>query len=166
MQPAWTFQGEGIPFMRSGRGAVVEAARSNPEEPLPLTPMFLRTLEDTEQAREVSIPVERIGGPVLLVSGQGDAMWPSSTFSELVMERLDEHRHPYPHEHLALAGTGHMIGPPWSPTTIDYTLHPVTNSLFALGGTPQESATGRAAAWSKTLAFLDEHLTRDGGSRG
>ena len=88
-------------------------------------------------------------------------MWPSSIYSERVMERLAEHQFPHSHEHLALAGVGHMIGPPWWPTTVDYTLHPVTHSLFALGGTPQESAAGRAVAWQKTLAFLDEYLRGD-----
>jgi dienelactone hydrolase len=160
MQPAWTYRGEGIPFMKSGRGAVVEQGRVSTGEPLPLTPMFLRTLEDAEQVRAASIPVERINGPVLLVSGVEDAMWPSSTFSNLVIERLEEHRFSHAHEHLALAGTGHITSPPWLPTTVDYMLHPVSNVMFALGGTPGESATGRAVAWQRTLAFLDAHLKR------
>ena len=54
LQPAWTHAGVGVPFLKSTRGDVVEEARGNPDVPLPLTPMFLRTLEDVEQARSVN----------------------------------------------------------------------------------------------------------------
>ena len=48
-----------------------------------------------------TIPVERINGPVLLISGEDDQMWPSRTLAEIAMERLRAHRHPYPDEHIA-----------------------------------------------------------------
>jgi dienelactone hydrolase len=160
LQPAWTYRGEAIPFLRSRRGEVVEEAREHPDEPLALTPMFLRSLEDVEQVRQVSIPVERIAGPVLLISGKEDAMWPSAVYSERVMERLAEHRHPYPDQHWSYDGAGHSIGPPYAPTTITSSLHPVTHRMFALGGNPKDAAFARADAWSRVLQFLDIHLKR------
>ena len=89
------------PFFASRRGRAEEPA----EEPgvgFALTPLFLRSLEDEEAVREATIPVERINGPVILISGNDDAMWPSTRYSEMVMERLAEHGHPYPDQHLAL----------------------------------------------------------------
>ena len=92
------------------------------------------------------VVAERINGPVLAISGKDDAMWPSSVYGDMVLERLAEHLHPYPDQHLSYAGTGHSVGQPWWPTTITKTLHPVSKTLFALGGDPQQSAHARADA--------------------
>ena len=156
-EPAWTYRGEGVTFLNSRR---TESPEFTPEEGVPfaLTPIFLNSLEDREQVRQAAIPVERINGPVLAISGKDDAMWPSSVFSDMVMERLAEHRHPYPDQHLAYAGAGHVIGQPWWPTTMTSSMHPVTKTLFAFGGEPKASAHARADAWPKILAFLDERL--------
>ena len=105
MQPAWTYRGEGIPFLYSRRGQS-EEYQAVEGKPFALTPIFLRGLEDKELAQQAAIPVEQINGPVLAISGKDDAMWPSSLYSEMVIERLDEHQHPYPDQHLAYEGTG------------------------------------------------------------
>jgi dienelactone hydrolase len=156
-QPAWTHGGADVPFF-SSRRAVVEGPAPEPGVPFALTPLFLRGLEEEEAVREVAIPVERINGPVLLISGKDDAMWPSTRYSEMVMARLVEHGHPYPDQHLAYEGAGHIIGQPWATTTVFASAHPVTQTLFAYGGTAKGSADARADAWPKILAFLDAHL--------
>ena len=157
MKPAWTYRGEAIPFLHS-RPRHLPEYDSTDEKGFALTPIYLRSLERPDLVRQATIPVEQINGPVLAVSGKEDAMWPSSVYSDMVMERLAEHMHPYPDQHLAYEGTGHSVGQPWWPTTITKTLHPVTQNLFALGGDPQQSAHARADAWSKTLAFLKANL--------
>lgn len=158
-QPAWTYRGEAIPFLQSRPARLPEYEREDGTG-FALTPIFLRTMEDKEQMRRATIPVERINGPVLAISGKDDAMWPSSLYSDMIMERLAEHMHHYAFEHLAYEGTGHSVGQPWWPTTVTDTFHPVTRTLFALGGEPKSSANAQADAWSKTLDFLDEHLVR------
>ncbi len=160
-QPAWTYLGEGIPFLSSRRDRPPPPAGG---ESFALTPGFLATLEDVEQARQAAIPVERIGGPVLLISGKGDAMWPSAVFSERVMERLAEHQHPYPDQHLSYPDAGHMIGPPYWPTTVADMLHPVSGGFFALGGTAKGTAFARSDSWPKVLDFLGTSL--NGGRHG
>jgi dienelactone hydrolase len=161
LKSAWTYGGEEIPFHYS-RSSRREAFQTEDGTPFALTPIFLRTLEDEEMVREATIPVERINGPVLLISGKDDAMWPSTRYSEMVMARLKEHNHPYPDQHLAYDGAGHIIGQPWVPTTVFASGHPVTKTLFAYGGNAKGSADARADAWPKTLAFLDARL-KDGG---
>jgi dienelactone hydrolase len=158
-QPAWTYRGEAIPFLDSRPSRLPEYETENGRG-FALTPIFLRTLEDTEAVRRATIPVERINGPVLAVTGKEDAMWPSSLYADMVMERLAEHMHPYPDQHLAYEGAGHGIGQPWWPTTVTETFHPVTHTLFALGGKPKLIAAAQTDAWAKILVFLDEHLKR------
>src|SRR5499427_6444922 len=88
--PAWTFRGEGIPYMQPRPEKLSpEPPPPPPGQPIPLTPRFLHGLEDEEAAARVEIPVERINGPVLLISGKDDAMWPSERLAEIARRRLD-----------------------------------------------------------------------------
>lgn len=160
-QPAWTHGGKAVTFFTSRRNSA-ERDVPQPGVPFALTPLFLRGLEEEEPVQAAAIPVERINGPVLLISGRDDAMWPSTRYSDMVMARLKEHGHPYPDQHLAYDGAGHVIGQPWVPTTVFASGHPVTGTLFAYGGTPKGSADARADAWSNILAFLDARF-KDGG---
>jgi dienelactone hydrolase len=153
---AWTHGGEGVTFLgsRRDRGAPAESMKEG--VPFALTPGFLASLKDEEEAEAAAIPVERINGPVLLISGDADAMWPGSLFSQRVMARLKEHRHPYPDQHLSYPNAGHLIGAPYVPTTVSDIQHAVTGGYFALGGTPAGTAFARADSWPRVIAFLEQ----------
>lgn len=156
-QPAWTYRGEAVPFLPSRRDWPLDA-ETQAGQPLALTPLFLRTLEDVDQMERATIPVERIGGPVLLISGKDDAMWPSSMFAERAMERMAELGHPYPHQHFCYEGAGHAIGFPYRPTTITHGGRTMGNAQSALGGTAKGNAFAQIDSWSRVLEFLDTHL--------
>jgi pimeloyl-ACP methyl ester carboxylesterase len=53
----------------------------------------------------IPIPVERIDGPVLLVSGTDDRLWPSSDATDAITTRLHQARHP------SLSGTSPTRAP-------------------------------------------------------
>jgi hypothetical protein len=59
---------------------------------------------------EAAIPVERIPGPILLVSATRDRLWPSTTFCELIEARLKARSFGYECSHLRYEGAGHGIG--------------------------------------------------------
>jgi len=44
----------------------------------------------TQDIEAATIPVEKITCPILLISGEDDKMWPSTMFSNLVMECPDK----------------------------------------------------------------------------
>jgi dienelactone hydrolase len=155
--PAWTFRGEGIPYMQPRPEKLSpEPAPPPPGQPIPLTVRFLHGLEDSEAAARVEIPVERINGPVLLISGKDDAMWPSERLAEIARRRLDAHQFPHPYRHFAYEGAGHMIGAPYQPTTVLASRHPLTGEMFAYGGTPKAYAAARADSWRHILNLLEE----------
>ncbi len=62
--------------------------------------------EDHAAVEQASIPVEKINGPVFLLSATQDEMWNSHEMSEQMMTRFKEKRFAWPHEHLAVYG-GH-----------------------------------------------------------
>jgi hypothetical protein len=63
-------------------------------------------LANEDAAAAAAIPVERIGGPVLLISSTGDEMWPATRMSRRLISRLEANGFAHPHRHVEVAG-GH-----------------------------------------------------------
>lgn len=57
------------------------------------------------------IPVEKINGPILFISGKQDTMWPSSQSAEYMMGRLKEKQFKYPYKHLSYEYGSHLMIP-------------------------------------------------------
>ena len=153
---AWTYRGEPLPFVPPASDGLPPAAAS-PETPLELTPMFLKSLENRSAVEAAGIPVERISGPVLLISGEDDRLWPSPVLGEIAAARLAAHKRPV--THLRYPGAGHMIASIGLPATANTILHPLRGRAMALGGTPAGNAAAAADSWPRVLHFLSTSLT-------
>jgi dienelactone hydrolase len=160
---AWTYRGEPLPFLWAPVPEEVRAEIQRSREagtPIVYTPSFLSQLADTAAAERATIPVEKINGSILLISGEDDLLWPGTRFSEMVMERLAKHAHPYPFRHLHYPGAGHLIGSPYFPTTVDHGYNPSGKVVIAYGGTAQGTAHAQRDSWPKMLDFLAASLHR------
>lgn len=154
---AWTYRGEPVDFLKPRPELLgPEPAPQPADEAVRLTDRFLHSMRDQAAVASVEIPVERINGPVLMISGKDDAMWPSTRLAEIARERLEKHGFRHPYRHLAYDGAGHMIGTPYSPSTIVASRHALTGGLNAYGGTPQGYATAREDSWREILRMLDD----------
>ncbi len=65
-----------------------------------------RLAANTAAMDAAAIPVERINGPLLLISGAKDEMWPARAMSLAMMDRLKRHQFAHTYEHWDLPG-GH-----------------------------------------------------------
>ena len=155
--PSWTFHGGPIPMMRRPRPAHLVPPVEPSGVPFALTPGFLASLDDRDEEQQAAIPVERIGGPVLLISGRDDAMWPSTLMADRVVERLAARGHAHPVEHRAYAGAGHAIGLPYLPASTSG-FHPVEKRLYDFGGTQRGTAHASIDSWTRVIGFLRESL--------
>lgn len=157
--PAWTRNQKAIlpsaPFDERGLNPTNGRA---PEDAVALTPYFLEGMKNKVDFQAAMIPVERIACPLLLVSGEDDQMWPSSVFSRLIIERLEEKGSSIARTHLSYPGAGHRIVTPYCPTTGSLDFHPLAKIWFDFGGNPQADAAASADAWEKTLVFFQEEL--------
>jgi dienelactone hydrolase len=118
-------------------------------------------MEDGSDLSAGEIPVERINGPVLLLTGQDDQAIPSPAFAARIMARLEHHRFPYPHRHLSYAAAGHAIGPPHChglPYIPTYGRAPASGPVGAFGGTTRDNARANVESWRALLHFLEESL--------
>jgi dienelactone hydrolase len=154
VRSAWTHRGEPLAAVppRPREGPPVPA-----DAPLAQTPDHLARLEDRAAEEAATIPVEQIDGPVMMISGGDDAMWPSALMGGKVAARLAAHNHPYPVENLVYPGAGHAIGPPYAPPLLEV-VHPVSKRTLALGGTPAAGAHANADHWPRVVRFLTESL--------
>jgi len=118
--------------------------------PIVLTPLFEAAL-NRPVPKETTIPVEQINGPILLISGDDDRMWPSARMGEQIVERLAASRHPYPVLHRRYRQAGHLMRTPGVPTTM-------LRNAFEYGGVPSAQADANRAAWIETITFLRSSL--------
>ena len=154
--PAWTFRGEPIPYVAvAGESAAGEQGGGRL---VVLRDFFEVALADPARWADAEIAIEQAKGPILLVSGEDDAMWPSTPMATMVERRAAERgaRHRVVHLHYPDAGhTG--AGVPDAPGETEVT-HPLTGVTYALGGTIDGNAAARADSWPCVVEFLTSEL--------
>ena len=136
-QPAWTWGGEAVPAYPSWTW--------NDE----LVPSYASTPVPTPDELEAAeIPVEQINGPVLLIAGESDGVWDSSSLSQVAWERLRRKEHPWPSQFLNYPGADHSIGAPYMPMAFE-------GGGF---GTPLSNQIASVNSWAAVLNMFEWQL--------
>jgi dienelactone hydrolase len=112
--------------------------------------LYVRSLAHRDEHPQAIIPVERIGGAVLLLSAEDDALWPSTEMADQVMARLDAHHFTHVHRHIAYPDAGHGALSPAATGKAD--------AFHQMGGTKTGNAFARADAWARTIAFFKQQI--------
>jgi dienelactone hydrolase len=157
-KPAWMYGGVALPYLPARfnlRRFLQFYSVFVFRRPLRLRPVFERLLRKQDLVAAATIEVERIQGPVLLISGTADELWPSQQFAERVMARLSDHEHPYPDEHLQYPA-GHFVCFPYAlPSMPPMTrMSPVPVFTMDFGGTAEANAASARDSWPEILRFL------------
>jgi dienelactone hydrolase len=106
-----------------------------------------------------AIAVENTQGPLLLISGEADGVWPSSSMADSVVNRLQHHNFAYSVEHLKYPHAGHGAGrPEIVPAWVGTTKAPISGQEHNLGGSPKGNAESSLDAIPKVLEFLRKNL--------
>lgn len=155
--PAWTLHGQPLPNAWAGNPHADWTAFDHPASPgatIRQAPAFDSVQADPARVAAARIPVERIAGPVLLISGSDDGFWPSTAYAAQVLQTLQTHGHRWPVTHLVGDGAGHAIGLPQLPATLIAKSHPVAGLVLDGGGTAQANARASAQSWKAVQTFL------------
>ncbi|MFC3958050.1 acyl-CoA thioester hydrolase/BAAT C-terminal domain-containing protein [Halovivax cerinus] len=148
-QPTWTLDGDPLPYLRIEK----HVATDEIDDPLgnvgPNPPRLALERASAAERDAAAIPVERIEGPVLLVSGGRDTLWPSAEMASRAAARLANRDHPWRVEHLENPDAGHAIRVPYR---FDGTTDPTATHEF--GGTNAANARAATRAWQRTLSTL------------
>ena len=159
--PAWTLGGDDLPAVQTDDRAVLSdiarqaihrrgrRARFGPAL-LHLAGGYASKLDGPEVTGAAAIESERITVPLMLVSGGGDGVWPSSEMARRLMERRRrggvaaaayDQLLPYP-------GAGHLIRLGCWPTTVTHA------GSIDLGGTPEGLAAAQSDLTPRIIAFV------------
>ncbi len=144
---AWTVGGKHIPFL------IPDSTAYRPDA---MHVMFEKALAGPARP-EADIAVEKINGPILLISGKADALWPSTDMSDRIVARLKAQGFKHGVQHLSYEGAGHIVfmGDPSTPGAIAAS-KAQPNAM--LGGTGAAGMAAWTDNWPKTLAFFDKAL--------
>ena len=118
--PSWTHEREPIPFAPLPlrrfmfRSAIPVALL---KKPVMFRNLFHSGLRNSKAIAEAAIPVERIRGPIMLISGGDDHLWPAAQMSEAIVTRLKQKHFAHRVEYLHYPHAGHMLRYPYLPTT-------------------------------------------------
>lgn len=155
--PAWTYQGRPLPFMTNQLNPEQkkEIAQLPQTTLVALTPEIQIMLGDKASVDRASIPVEKINGPVLLISANDDQLCPSTEMADMVMKRLKAMKHAFPDRHLAYSDVGHFIPIPNMTATVHDCLISDPKMDLALGGDTEHTAAAARDSWAHVVKFLN-----------
>ncbi|WP_136717930.1 acyl-CoA thioester hydrolase/BAAT C-terminal domain-containing protein [Halorientalis salina] len=163
---AWTENGGDVPYVPIDRPPGFRtrtALRWLGGRPVSVRPLFERGLARTppERVTAATIPVEETDGPILLVTGDDDRVWPAGPLATRALARLDAREYPHSDTHLHLPAAGHDIKVPYHPTTERARRSmrlPGRSLKLDMGGTPAGYARADARAWEATIDTLSAGL--------
>lgn len=161
--PSWTYKNEPLPYLKSkfDIGGIFRFYKSIiTRQPINNLAGFYKTLKDHMQTDAASIPVENIKGPVMLISGGDDQLWPSSLFAETVMKRLAYYNHPYQNIHLYYKEAGHFLCFPYTLPNMppNIMMSPWGGMTIPFGGSAKANTNSSLDSWPKILGFLKQNL--------
>jgi uncharacterized protein len=130
---SWTLHGDPLPYVPYDYSGTFDES-----DPQAIYKVYQRSLAQKAVPAESVIPVEKIRGPILLLSGNDDALWPSNQMAENIVARLTTGGFKFAVSHMNYPEAGHTL-----------------NEDFPLGGTPDGNRRARIDSSRRILAFLD-----------
>lgn len=144
---SWTYRGKQLPYV-----PFQNSLFSNLWSKVP----YKESLKSKAAVQKATIPVEKINGPVLLISGLDDQIWPSAQMAQSIIKRLKKNRHPYPDKHLSYREAGHILKLYYLPSTT------FSKPKSDFGGTLKSNYQAGWNSWGQVVRFLDKALKASG----
>lgn len=147
---SWSRDGVPVPFVPRRTDPTYAPARGMPVR---YAVHYRHRLTHVDPDHDVFIPVEAISGPVLLISGGADDLWPSAMMADALVTRSRARGHAHEVTHVTFPDAGHGIAKlprPSSGTTY------AARGWLVLGGTAIGNGRAQAPPWAATLRFLGE----------
>lgn len=133
--PAWVSEEKEIPYI---------SAKMSPYGKFS-SDYYMYTLESSKNLP--FIEVEKILGPILLITGQDDRVWPANYMSKCIVDRLDILDFQYEINHINYKNSGHHIAfPAYYPTT----------NYDSFGGDAKNNGHSQINSWKAVQEYLNK----------
>ena len=133
---SWSYKGESIPFVPYADYDFSKIVNNEYVE------AYRLSLDQKQLVEKATIPVERINGPVLILTGKADTMWPSSQMGAMIEKRLREKQFKHWYRHISYEDAGHTL-----------------NDGYLMGGTAEGNRKAREDAKKQIDDFLEKMST-------
>lgn len=157
--PTWLFQGKPLPHIWENNKSATWAPFDEGPAPHRHEKAILTALKDTDAIEKARIPVEHIQSPIILLSATDDGAWPSSLYSKMIVDHLEQYSFSHDLRWIDTPEGGHSIVFPYIPTTQTTYVHPVSGRISTNGGSPQANALSNFQSWQEIKDFLS-HATK------
>ena len=114
---------------------------------------------NNSSAMSAEIAVEYTHGPILMIGGESDDVWPSAQMVDAAASRLSSNHFAYQVVVLKYDHAGHRAGlPEIVPAWNEGVVHPISGRHVDFGGTPEGNAESSLDAIPRVLEFLHQNL--------
>lgn len=148
---SWTQEGKILPYVPM-KVSLYTMFRLFRGKPVAFRESYEKGLRSAKNVAASAIRVEQINGPVFLVAGTDDQVWPAADFADTITERLKQHQHRYPCEYLREEGAGHLVCMPYLPSA------EICRNLIFTSSNIELSSIAMVKAWHAMLDFFDKYL--------
>lgn len=152
VKASWTYQGEAIPYIPMQKIVGEESAMLN------TLAYWSEGLADSSSVANAFIPIEKVKGPLLLLSGKDDKVWPAAQMADMLEARSKDFSFAYPFENIQYENAGHLIST--NPNQKDGPREGSMNIKgksysFEFGGTAEGDFQAKQDATQRVLRFLE-----------
>lgn len=158
IRPSWTIDGKPVPFIP------MEKIKGNDSDRIETLAYWSEGLSDSSQVAHASIPVDQINGPILLLSGLDDQVWPSAMMSDMIADRLNASGFRFPVENVQFEQAGHLISRNLATIESGRTGQiPIGEKMYAYsnGGTIEGDKAAIVQSREKILSFLHQATSEE-----
>lgn len=142
---SWSVGSHPLPFVPYPEGV----GPSMGDRGMSLLPIYDRGLDDSMTGSEAAIPIERATGPMLLISGGDDRVWPATRMCAMLTERMRDAGRATSVRHLNFPQAGHALFPYPGPS--DEAAVPMQ---LDFGGNVESADAAHVAAWPEVIQHL------------
>lgn len=150
--PSWTYHSKPIAYL------AMKPLDLSLSDTLDMLGYWNKGLMDTNLTADAIIPIEQINGPVLLLSGEDDNVWPSSKMSEMLKRRNHALNGKHPLIAVNYKDAGHLIsGNPNYLNQQRYGNLQINNHtyFYAYGGTPKGDQSAQKDIYKQIFDYLN-----------
>jgi len=155
LKASWTCKGKDIPYVPMDKILGDNSSKINTLE------YWKNGLSKTDYVSQAAISVEKINGPILLLSGKDDMVWPSSMMADMIEQRIKEKNFQHSFQNIKFENAGHLISlNPDSDSDTSVRTGKITingqDYEFAYGGTMDGDNKAKKLARIKVFEFIDK----------
>ena len=153
VKPSWTFKNQPIPYI------AMDKMKGTPTSTIETLTYWKNGLSDSVAVSNAAIKVENINGPILLLSGAADEVWPSAMMSDMIENRIKMNNFPFDFENIKYDNAGHLISSnPNNPSSMRQGKMDIGGKsyYFNFGGTETGDMEAQKDAAQRVFNFLSK----------